>query len=77
MKVIRTQTSIIHRVADCTICSWRDEDRFHASKRARRHTEQTGHITVVENGNFYEFMPADRSLVDERQVSLLDGLDGK
>lgn len=72
MKVVRTKSSIIHRVANCTICSWEDADRFHASKRARRHTEKTGHITVVENGNFYEFMPADRSIqVDERQLSLL------
>ncbi len=76
MKITRTHSAIIHRIADCDDCSWRDEDHFHASKRARRHSEQTGHTTNVENGNFYQFRPADgETLVDKNQTSLLDSLD--
>lgn len=73
MKVIRTSSCIIHRIAMCNHCGWRDEDQFHASKRARRHSEQTGHTTVVENGNFYEFKRADgKPPVDDKQTSLLE-----
>ncbi len=72
LKVVRTSSAIIHRVADCANCNWRDEDHHHASVRARRHTAKTGHTTTVENGNFYEFKPAEgESLVDPNQMSLV------
>lgn len=66
LKVVRTGNSIVHRIADCDNCSWRDEDHKLASKRARRHSEKTGHTTTVESGNFYQFKPKDgESLVDK------------
>lgn len=76
MKIIRTRSYIIHRIASCYNCNWRDEGHVHASRRARRHSEQTGHTTVVENGNFYEFKRADgKPPVDEKQTSFLEGIE--
>jgi len=72
VKVIRTRSAIVHRIADCDNCNWRDEGYKTASRYARRHSEKTGHTTNVENGNYYRYKPKDgETLVDKNQLSLV------
>ena len=72
LKVVRSKSAIIHRIADCENCGWHDEDYKYANQRARRHSQKTGHKTAVENGNIYWYQPAEgETLVDKNQLSLI------
>lgn len=41
---------IIHRIAHCQDCDWREEDRNTAMREARKHANKTGHKIDIETG---------------------------
>lgn len=55
MKVIRKNWGIVHRIADCTECDWREEGYKDAHKLIIKHVKETGHTAHIENGNMVEY----------------------
>lgn len=50
---MRTKASIIHTIAHCRNCDWKDEDFIFAARNAVYHSKSTGHIIDVEQGKHY------------------------
>ena len=55
MKVKTKRYGVVHQIAFCKECDWREEDYRIAQKEARKHTEKTGHSVAVETGIAYDY----------------------
>ncbi len=53
----RTSRSLIHCVATCRECQWRNDDYLKASRAATRHVSETGHAVNVDQGIVYSVLP--------------------
>lgn len=49
---------LIHAIAECTECVWRDEDYKTAQAKARRHARTTGHRVRADLGYVVEYKAA-------------------
>lgn len=54
---MRTARRIVHCIADCQNCEWRDEDYERAARRAAVHGRKTGHKVHVEQAVSYLVVP--------------------
>lgn len=52
-KMVRTKPKIVHVIATCQECSWKNEDFKTAQRQARLHSYKTGHSVHVEVGRSY------------------------
>lgn len=50
----KTPPALIHCIAECADCEWRNESYRHAQKLARNHVKKTGHTVKVDQGFVYE-----------------------
>lgn len=58
MNVKRTPSRVIHQIAGCYECNIRWENYKNAGRKARYHTQKTGHETYVETGSTYIYTKA-------------------
>ena len=50
-----SRKSLIHAVADCTVCGKHWEDYLTAQKRASEHARKTGHKVIIDLGYVCEY----------------------
>ena len=55
LNIIKKTGGIIHIIAHCQKCEWKDESYITAEKEAERHVKETGHNVVVETGHYWEY----------------------
>lgn len=56
MRKVKTEKhGIVHRMATCMECEWRDEDFRSSPLFARQHCEKTGHRVRVETGTVTDY----------------------
>ena len=52
-RVQRTSRGLMHCIAECKSCAWRDEHYVGAARAATRHCRETGHEVMVDQGIIY------------------------
>ena len=46
---------LIHGIAECTVCGWREENYLVVQKRAPAHARTTGHRVMADLGYVVEY----------------------
>lgn len=59
MKNKRVKKCLIHAIAECLDCDWREEDYLTAQKEARKHAIRTGHTVNIETGYNQVYNPKE------------------
>lgn len=49
--VNRTRKNMVHLIAICKDCEWRNEDYIGGTEKVREHVAKTGHTVDVETGH--------------------------
>lgn len=53
----KTKKGLIHCIAVCKDCSWREEAYTKAARAAASHVKKTGHVVGVDQGFVYSVYP--------------------
>ena len=51
----KPKMGLVHCIAECRDCSWREDGYLKARKKALAHYERTGHLVSVEVGYVFEY----------------------
>jgi hypothetical protein len=51
----KSRVGLIHCIAICSDCEWREEDFKKAVQKGREHNEKTGHEVVIEMGTTFTY----------------------